>query len=54
MASLSQVAAASTFPPVDEHEDDPDLGPPDDSAELFLSQAETNVFQAEVNLSQKT
>ena len=66
MSSLSQVAAASTLPPVDEHvddpdlgppdehEDDPDLGPPDDSPELTQSEAETNVFQTEVNPSQET
>ena len=66
MSSLSQVAAASTLPPVDEHaddpdldppderDDDPDLGPPDDSPELTQSEAETNVFQPEVNASQET
>ena len=65
MSSLSQVAAASTLPPVDEHANDPDLGPPDerendldlgppdDSPELTQSDAETNVFQPEVNLSQE-
>ena len=66
MSSLSQVATASTLSPVDEHADDsdldppderdadPDLGPPDDSPELTQSEAETNVFQPEVNQSQET
>ena len=60
------MAAASNLPPVDEHadepdfdppderDDDPDLGPPGDSPELTQSEAETNVFQPEVNASQKT
>ena len=66
MSSLTHVAATSTLPPVDEHADDPDLdppderddgpdlGPPDDSPELTQSEAETNVFQPEVNASQET
>ena len=54
MASLSQVAAASTLPPVAEHENDPDLGPPDDSTEITQSEPETNVHQSEVGPSQET
>ena len=54
MTSLSQVAAAPTLPPIDEHEDDPDPGPPNDSPELTQSEAETNVYQPEVNPSQET
>ena len=48
MASLPQVANASTLPPVAEHEDDPDLGLPDDSTEITQSEPETNVNQSEV------
>ena len=66
MSSLWQVAAAFSLPPVDENadgpdlglpderDDDPDFGPPDDSPELTQSEAETNVFQPEVNVSQDT
>ena len=53
MESLSQIA---TLPPVPEEEDDPDLGPPDDSPqEITQSEPETNIIiQAEVNTSQET
>ena len=50
MESLSQIA---TLPPVPEEEDDPDLGPPDDSPqEITQSEPETNIIQTEVAMRQ--
>ena len=53
MSSFTPTAAASTLPPVDEHEEDPDLDHHDER-EMTQSENETNVFQPEVGASEET